>query len=47
MLSQSIKTDMGYYTPDFEYDDFYVDIKSIFTLKVLLSITITSKSMNT
>lgn len=42
--TKSIKTDMGYYTPDFEYDDFYVDIKSIFTLKVLLGLSSYSKT---
>jgi len=32
----SINTIYGKYTPDFEFDDFYVDVKSIFTYKVLI-----------
>ena len=34
--TNAIKTHIGYYEPDFEYDDCLVDIKSIFTLRVLL-----------
>jgi hypothetical protein len=32
----SIQTEFGSYTPDFEFDDFYVDVKSPFTYGVLL-----------
>lgn len=42
--TNSIKTNIGYYTPDFEYDDHYVDIKSLFTLKVLLGFSSYSKN---
>jgi hypothetical protein len=42
--TKSIKTDFGYYTPDFEFDEFYVDIKSTFTLKVLLGFSSYSKT---
>lgn len=42
--TKSIKTEVGYYTPDFEYDDYYVDIKSLFTLKVLLGFSSYSKN---
>ena len=42
--TKSIKTDFGYYTPDFEFDEFYVDIKSTFTLKVLLGFSSYSKN---
>ena len=42
--TKSIKTDIGYYTPDFEYNDYYVDIKSLFTLKVLLGFSSYSKN---
>jgi hypothetical protein len=41
---ESIKTDIGYYTPDFEYDEYYIDVKSIFTLKVLLGFSSYSKT---
>lgn len=40
----SIKTDIGFYTPDFEFGEYYVDIKSIFTLKVLLGFSSYSKT---
>lgn len=40
----SIKTDIGFYTPDFEFDEYYVDVKSIFTLKVLLGFSSYSKT---
>jgi hypothetical protein len=39
-----IKTEFGYYKPDFEYDDFFVDVKSTFTLKVLLGLSSYSKN---
>jgi hypothetical protein len=40
----SINTIYGKYTPDFEFDDFYVDVKSIFTYKVLIGEAIYSKN---
>jgi hypothetical protein len=40
----SIKTELGFYTPDFEYDEYFVDVKSIFTLKVLLGLSSYSKT---
>lgn len=40
----SIKTDIGFYTPDFEFDEYYVDVKSFFTLKVLLGFSSYSKT---
>jgi hypothetical protein len=32
----SIETEYGTYTPDFEFDDFYVEVKSTFTYAVLI-----------
>lgn len=32
----SIKTEYGTYTPDFEFEDFYVEVKSTFTYDVLI-----------
>lgn len=42
--TNSIKTIYGYYKPDFEHNDFFVDVKSIFTLKVLLGLLSYSKN---
>jgi hypothetical protein len=42
--ANSVKTDIGFYTPDFEFDEYYVDVKSIFTLKVLLGFSSYSKT---
>lgn len=42
--TEPIKTEFGYYKPDFEYDDFFVDVKSTFTLKVLLGLSSYSKN---
>jgi hypothetical protein len=44
MKTNSIKTDFGYYKPDFEYVNFFVDVKSIFTLRVLLGFSSYSKT---
>jgi hypothetical protein len=35
-VEYSIDTEYGTYTPDFEFEDFYVEVKSIFTYDVLL-----------
>lgn len=42
--ANSIKTEIGFYTPDFEFDEYYIDVKSIFTLKVLLGFSSYSKN---
>lgn len=33
---KSIKTPYGYYTPDFEFKDYYVEIKSLYTFEVCI-----------
>lgn len=35
-IEKSIKTEFGSYTPDFEFEDFYVDVKCNFTYDVLM-----------
>lgn len=35
-IEQTLDTEYGTYTPDFEFDDFYVEVKSIFTYNVLM-----------
>jgi hypothetical protein len=40
----SIKTEFGTYTPDFEFSDFYVEVKSPFTYDVLLGKSSYSKN---
>jgi hypothetical protein len=35
-VKKSIKTEYGSYTPDFEFPDFYVDVKCNFTYDVLI-----------
>jgi hypothetical protein len=39
-----LKTDLGTYTPDFEFPDFYVEVKSRFTYDVLIGKSSYSKN---
>jgi hypothetical protein len=42
--TSSIKTKYGTYTPDFEFEDFYVEVKSTFTYDVLMGKSSYSKN---
>jgi len=43
-VEKSIETNIGTYTPDFEFDKFYVEVKSRFTYEVLIGNKSYSKS---
>jgi len=42
--TNAIKTPIGYYTPDFEFEDFFIEVKSTFTFNVLIGIQSYSKT---